>query len=168
MLFNYKNAKIQQEEIVMIIDKLENAEFYYGLGEKYKKAFEFLKITDMKNIENGKYEIEGNDIFVSVQDYQTKSENESDFEAHKKYTDIQFIITGEEKLGYGNIKNFSPITQFNEEKDIVFLRNNETKNEFVIAKENYFLIFAPQDAHMPCISIDESTYVKKAVVKIKN
>lgn len=152
----------------MIIDKLENAEFYYGLGEKYQKAFEFLKNTDMKNIENGKHDINGDEIFVSVQDYQTKTENGAEFEAHKKYTDIQFIITGEERLGYGNIKNFSPTTQYDEEKDIVFLKNNETKNEFAIAKENYFLIFAPQDAHMPCISIDKQTYVKKAVVKIKN
>lgn len=152
----------------MIIDKLENAEFYYGLGEKYKKALEFLKNTDMKNLENGKHEIDGDEIFVAVQDYQTKSENEAEFEAHKKYTDIQFIITGEEKLGYGNIKDFSPTTNYDEEKDLVFLKNNESKNEFATAKENYFLIFAPQDAHMPCISINESSYVKKAVVKIKN
>lgn len=152
----------------MIIDKLENAEFYYGLGEKYKKAFEFLKNTDMKNLENGKHEIDGDEIFVAVQDYQTKTEDDAEFEAHKKYTDIQFIITGEEKLGYGNIENFSETTDFDEEKDIVFLKNNEPKNEFAIAKENYFLIFTPQDAHMPCISINNATYVKKAVVKIKN
>lgn len=152
----------------MIIDKLENAEFYYGLGEKYKKAFEFLKNTDMKNLENGKHEIDGDEIFIAVQDYQTKSEYDAEFEAHKKYTDIQFIITGEEKLGYGNIENFSETTDFDEEKDIVFLKNNEPKNEFAIAKENYFLIFTPQDAHMPCISINNATYVKKAVVKIKN
>lgn len=152
----------------MIIDKLENAEFYYGLGEKYKKAFEFLKNTDMKNLENGKHEIDSDEIFIAVQDYQTKSEYDAEFEAHKKYTDIQFIITGEEKLGYGNIENFSETTDFDEEKDIVFLKNNEPKNEFAIAKENYFLIFTPQDAHMPCISINNATYVKKAVVKIKN
>lgn len=168
MLFNYKNVKIHQEEKIMIIDKLENAEFYYGLGEKYKKAFEFLKNTDMKNLENGKHEIDSDEIFIAVQDYQTKSEYDAEFEAHKKYTDIQFIITGEEKLGYGNIENFSETTDFDEEKDIVFLKNNEPKNEFAIAKENYFLIFTPQDAHMPCISINNATYVKKAVVKIKN
>ena len=36
------------------------------------------------------------------------------------------------------------------------------------AKEGDFLVFMPQDAHMPCIAIDDKpSYVKKAVVKIK-
>ena len=35
------------------------------------------------------------------------------------------------------------------------------------AVEGTFLIFMPQDAHMPCISIDTQRYVKKAVVKVK-
>ena len=56
----------------MIKDNLKNAESYHKLGEGFKKGFEFLKTADMKNLENGKYQIEGDDIFVSVQDYTTK------------------------------------------------------------------------------------------------
>ena len=40
----------------MIIDKIENAKNYYGLGEKFQKAFEYLKSNDLENMENGKYE----------------------------------------------------------------------------------------------------------------
>lgn len=151
----------------MIIDKLENAKFYYGLGEKFQKAFEFLKITNLKDMPNGRYEIDKDEIYIALQDYNTKIESEGKFEAHKDYIDIQFIVTGEEKLGFGNIEHFSPTTEYNKEKDIIFLENNETENHFVYAKENDFVIFAPQDAHMPCISVDKPTYVKKAVVKIK-
>lgn len=148
----------------MIIDKIENAELYYGLGERLKKAFEFLKNNDLSNYENGKYEIEEDDIFVSVQDYQTKPISEGKFEAHKKYIDIQFIIKGEEKLGFGNIHNFKPESFYDEKNDIVFLNG---EGDFVTALENYFLIFTPQDAHMPCIAIENPAYVKKAVVKVK-
>lgn len=153
----------------MIIDKLENAEFYYDLGsiesgERFKKAFEFLKNNDLSDYENGKYEIEGDEIFVSVQDYQTKPESEGKFEAHKKYTDIQFIIKGREKLGFGPIENFTPATFYDEKNDILFL---DGEGDFVEATENNFLIFTPDDAHMPCIAINEPSYVKKAVVKVK-
>ena len=151
----------------MIIDKLENACFYYGFGDKFEKAFEFLKETNLKEMENGRYEIDGDEIYVALQDYNTKPEVDGKFEAHKEYIDIQFIVTGEEKLGYGNIEHYTPTTEYDKEKDIVFLKNKEKENHFVYAKENDFVIFAPQDAHMPCISIDKSTYVKKAVVKIK-
>ncbi len=148
----------------MIADIIENAQDYYKLGENFQKGFEFLKNTDLKKLENGKYEIEGDNVFVSVQDYQTKPESEGKFEAHKKYADIQFIISGEEKIGYTNIRNCTTTTFYDDTNDIVFL---EGKGDFITAHENSFLIFMPQDAHMPCISIDDSKYVKKAVVKVK-
>lgn len=148
----------------MIIDKIENASLYYCLGERFQKAFEFIKNNNLESFENGNYEIDGKNIFVSVQDYQTKNKDDAKFEAHKKYADIQLILKGEEQLGFGNLENFSEIDSYNEEKDIVFLNGT---GSFAKASKDYFLIFMPQDAHMPCISIDKSAYVKKAVVKVK-
>ncbi len=148
----------------MIADIIENAHDYYKFGENFKKGFEFLKNTDLKNLANGKYEIDGDDIFVSVQDYKTKPESEGRWEAHKKYADIQFIIEGEEKIGFTNIQNCTPVTFYDDTNDIVFL---EGKGDFITVHENSFLIFLPQDAHMPCISIDSPKFVKKAVVKVK-
>lgn len=120
----------------MIKDNLKNAESHHKLGEGFKKGFEFLKNTDMKNLENGKYQIEGDDIFVSVQDYTTKPQEQGKFEAHKKYADIQFIIKGEEKLGFGDVKNFKPVTFYDEKNDIIFL---EGDGDFVNAKEGDFV-----------------------------
>lgn len=148
----------------MIIDKIENAHLYYCLGENFEKGFKFLQENDLSNYENGKYEIDGENLFVSIQDYESKLESEGKFEAHKKYADIQFIIKGEEKLGFTNLENCTASTLYDKEKDIVFL--NGTGN-FAKAKENYFLIFMPQDAHMPCIAIDKPCFVKKAVVKVR-
>ena len=148
----------------MITDTIQNAENYYKLGENFQKGFEFLKNTDLKNLENGKYQIDGENVFVSVQDYTTKPESEGKFEAHKKYADIQFIIKGEEKIGYTNIQNCTPSTFYDDTNDIVFL---EGSGDFITARENTFLIFLPQDAHMPCILTDSPVYVKKAVVKVK-
>ena len=39
----------------MIFDSLENAQFYYPLSDKIKEAFYFIKSTDWKNLEPGKY-----------------------------------------------------------------------------------------------------------------
>ena len=148
----------------MIFDKLKNANLYYKLGQKFETAFEYIKNNNLKDFENGKYEINGENIFVSIQDYTTKSKDESKFEAHKKYADIQIILKGKEQLGFGSIENFSEIGCFDTERDIVFLNG---EGDFVKASVGDFLIFMPQDAHMPCITIDKPEYVKKAVVKIK-
>ena len=148
----------------MIVDNIKNAHLYFGIDPKYKTALEFLKNTDLLNTENGKYSIQGDDIYIIVQEYETKPEKDGKLEAHRKYTDIQYIIKGQEKLGYSNISNFTPSTAYDAEKDILF---GEGDCDFIKANQGDFLIFTPEDAHMPCISIDKSFQVKKAVVKIK-
>jgi len=149
----------------MITDNIQNAKDYYSLGENFQKGFEFLLHTNLSALENGKYEIDGEKLFVSVQDYNTKPIQEGRFEAHKKYADIQFIIEGKEKLGYTNINNLIPSESYNEENDITFFESYG-KGNFVNVQQNDFVIFMPQDGHMPCLSIDENIYVKKAVVKV--
>jgi len=148
----------------MIIDKLKNASLYYGTSEKIATALKFLENTDLSEFQNGKYNIEDDDIFVIVQDYQTKPLSEGKFEAHRKYIDIQYIIKGVEKMGYVNVHKLKPSTEYDEEKDIAFF---EGSGDFLTADKGTFIIFSPQDAHMPGIETKTSEYVKKAVVKIK-
>ena len=50
----------------MIIDTLTNADKYAGLHRNFSRAFQFIKNTDLANIEPGKYPIEGNDIHAAV------------------------------------------------------------------------------------------------------
>lgn len=148
----------------MIVDNIKNAYLYFDINPKYKTALEFLKNTDLLNLPNGKYPIQGDDIYIIVQEYQTKPAKEGQLEAHQKYTDIQYIIKGQEKLGYLDINKFTPSTFYDTDKDIVFGLGDCFFNE---ANQGDFLIFTPQDAHMPCISIDEPSAVKKAVIKIR-
>lgn len=148
----------------MIIDKLENASQYYGIGENISVALKYLENNDLSDFENGKYEIKGDEIFVIIQDYNTKPLSEGKFEAHKKYIDIQYIIKGSEKMGYTYVNNLQSAYEYDETKDIVFFEGN---GDFVTVDEGFFTIFYPQDAHMPGIQSKKSEYVKKAVIKIR-
>ena len=147
----------------MIIDKLKNAPLYYGISEKIATALKYLENTDLAGFQNGKYEIEGDDIFVLIQDYHTKPLSEGKFEAHRKYIDIQYIIKGTEKMGYTNVHKLKSATEYDETKDIIFF---ESDGDLVTVEEGFFAIFAPEDAHMPGIESKTSEYVKKAVIKI--
>lgn len=149
----------------MIIDKIENLDFYGDLGENFKLGFDFIVSKDLDNLECGRYNL-SDEVYVNIQEYDTKLENTAQFEAHLKYADIQYIISGEEKLGYVNNENFEVTTEYNEEKDIVF-GNSKGKEVFFTAKKGDFLVFFPQDAHKPSIAIAEPSKVKKLVVKVK-
>ena len=149
----------------MKTNNILNAKEYYNLGEGIQKGFEFILNNDLSKFENGKYEIDGENLFISIQDYNTKPLNEGKFEAHKKYADIQYIIKGQERLGYKNVEELTPIGDYDNDADITFFEPSG-QYEFVYAKENDFIIFMPEDAHMPCVAIDKPEYVKKAVVKV--
>lgn len=151
----------------MVKDNIKNAQNYYNLSERIKSGLEYLKNTDFSKVENGKYEISRQEVFAIIQDYTSKPQSEGDFEAHRKYIDIQYIVEGEELLGVCDIENFSPITDYDKEKDIVFLAlKNDAKPDFIRLKEKEFTIFMPKDAHKPSLAVQSPSYVRKVVVKI--
>ena len=149
----------------MIYDRLSNCEQYYILGEKFKKAFDFLKNTDLKNIQDGSYEIQGKEIYANVQSLKTKPIEEKKWEVHRKYIDIQYVISNQEKMGYGILEDFSEITNpYDNEKDVEFLEGKEFN--FVDVKEGSFVIFYPNDVHAPMLAYDEPQEIKKVIIKI--
>ena len=149
----------------MIFDNLENKKQYYSLGEKIKKGFGFLINSDLKNLADGKYQIDGDLIFANIQTLNTKPMQEARWEAHRKYIDIQYVISGKEKMGYGVLKDFNKtVIPYDDNKDIVFL---EGKNyNFVDVHEGNFVIFYPNDVHAPMLSVENSETIKKVIVKI--
>ena len=148
----------------MIIDKLSNSHLYSGLGESINKAFAYLKETDFSKMEIGKYEIDGDNIFALVNEYNTKDATEGKLEAHKRYIDLQFVAKGSELMGYAPLENQKVIDEYNEQNDIFFFSG---KKSFTLVDEGMFAIFFPTDVHLPGIKVNEKSFVKKVVIKVK-
>lgn len=151
----------------MIKDNLQHIVYYNYLTPELQKSLKYLKDTDFSAMENGRYEIVEGKIYANVQDYDTKQESDGKFEAHRKCIDVQFIVSGEEQIGTGILEEFNAETEYDEEKDIIFLSPKENaKIEFIKLKEGEFAIFTPQNVHMPSISSESSCHVKKVVIKV--
>lgn len=146
----------------MIIDVLNNSEKYIALHKDFKLVFDYLKNNDLKEMACGSYKLRGDDVFFNLQEYETKTVQK--LEAHKKYIDIQVVISGSEDMGYTDISNTEVSEEYNEEKDVMFLKG-EVKT--LRAENKNFLIFYPNDAHMPALAVNEPQTVKKAIFKIK-
>ncbi len=149
----------------MIFDSLDNAKQYCALNNKLKKGFDFLLNSDLKNLKEGKYEIEGQEIFANIQTLTTKEKSEQKWEVHRKYIDIQYLIHGHECMGYGILKDFqTKVTEYDKEKDIEFLEG-EVYN-YINLKEGDFVIFFPNDVHAPMLYDKQPKNIKKVIVKI--
>lgn len=147
----------------MIIDNIKNAEQYYSYGERFQKALEYLQVTDFGLTENGIHELDGKNIFAIVTEYDTKPITEGKWESHLKYYDVQFIASGEEKIGYVFKDKVKLLQEYNSDNDFMLW---EGDGDFISAKAGDFLILCPDDVHMPSIQVNGPSKVKKVVVKV--
>ena len=115
----------------------------------------------------GRYVIDEN-TYVNIDVYNTKDFNNCKLEAHKKYIDIQMLLTGNERLDYINTDGLKVSEEYDENRDIMFFETPDIPlNSVQLTPYNFALIY-PHEAHMPQINYNNKTHsVKKAVVKIK-
>ncbi len=147
------------------VNQKEFARLYFQNPERWNKAFQFLSEQNLAELEKGRYELESTDLFVNVDEYVTRNEEDVLFEAHKKYADIQVLISGKEKIGVLPLGTTTVTIPYDEEKDIMFL-TAEGEN-YRIATPGKFFLFFPEDAHRPTVKSAENSPVKKIVVKVK-
>lgn len=146
----------------MIVDVLKNKELYYGIHKNMKPAMEFIEKAVAENLEVGRYELDGKNLYALVQEYDSKTD--AKWEYHRKYIDIQFIVSGKEIITWDNIKNVPDGVEYNEEKDIAkFDMDGGTD---VVMEAGYYNILYPQDLHQPGRVFDKVEPIKKIVVKI--
>jgi len=134
---------------------------YEGLHPRLQKGLRFLQENDVAAMKPGKYEIEGEKVFVLIQEYETKQEDAGRYESHYQYTDIQCMVQGEEKMGYTPIDKMKRVEEVQEDDNMFY----EGKGDLFLVAAGSFAIFTPQDAHMAGICVNEPKFIKKAVIK---
>ena len=147
----------------MIIDHIENALLYMGIGPRMQAAFAYLAKMNFATIAPGRYDIDGNNVYALVQQYETKPREKGVWEAHRRYIDVQYVAEGVEAMGYAPIGQLV-VTQAYSAKDDYGLFAGT--GDFVTAHAGTFVVFFPEDAHMPCLAIDTPATVRKVVVKL--
>lgn len=149
----------------MILDHISRAHYYEGLGERFKKAFTYLKTTDFSQVPKGRYDIDGDAVFAIVNEYHTVDPSGEKMEAHKAHIDVQFVAEGEELVGHDFLLRQEPSVAYDPQKD--FMLFSEQPVFFSRFSKGMFAVFFPEDLHMPNIQVDTPARVKKVVVKIR-
>ena len=146
---------------------INQAEFarQYQLNKIYwDKAFTFLKEHNLQTLEKGKYPIDGDNVFASVTEDPSKDFDKTNWESHRKYIDLQCIITGEEKMGVYPVSKATVSKEYDEKKDVA---NYSAEGKFYVGTAGTFFIFFPSDAHRPNITPGGNKIVKKIVIKVR-
>jgi YhcH/YjgK/YiaL family protein len=152
----------------MILGHIKNLSQEKGLlPQALRTGLEYLAKTDFAKMAAGKYEIAGSDIYVALSEYTTDSKENKKLEAHVKYLDIQYIISGTEIIGFGDLSAGLAVKEDKlAEKDAIFYQVVPDETELKLTTGMY-AIFFPWDVHRPGCAAGAPAAVRKAVVKVK-
>lgn len=147
----------------MITDHLANGLCYAAVDTRLARAIEFLQRADLAALPDGRYDIDGDAVYALVQRYTSKLPGEGRWEAHQRYADLQIVVEGEERVGYGQMGRFTR-GAYDPAKDVEFLTGDA---DFVRLTAGEFIVLWPGEVHMPGMAAGAPTTVKKIVVKIR-
>jgi biofilm protein TabA len=148
------------------INKRELAISYFKNKERWAKAFKFLRGNDLTKLELKRHDIDGDNLFATVSEYQSKNEESAKFEAHRKYIDIQYVISGKEIMNIAPVKTVREVLNpYDATKDIEFVTVSNVVN--YKANPSNFFIFFPSDVHRPGLKDGANSPVRKIVIKVK-
>jgi YhcH/YjgK/YiaL family protein len=149
----------------MIIDTLQNRRMYYALQPGIEAGFEYLASFDPA-VADGRYPIRGDEVFALVQSYETGPGTEKRFETHRRHIDIQFIVSGRERILHLPFGSLEVETSYDEERDVVFYHDPPASSS-VLLQPGDFAIFHPEDAHKGGCMAGARDPVRKVVVKVR-
>ena len=150
----------------MILDQLSASAAYESLHPLFPKAFAYLRSFDVKT-DDGKYELQGENLVAIVQRYQTAPSAEKLWEAHQIYGDIQVVYQGLENCGHADQKTLVVTMPYIAEKDVEKYAAPSSPTALLTLGRGNFAIFHPQDGHQPGVQIGTPGEILKVVIKFR-
>jgi len=148
----------------MILTSLTNADIYGTIHPRLARGIAYLKSGEWQGKAPGAYVLEGDALSAIIQHYDTIPAEEGRWEAHRVYTDIQFVVSGREGIGVGSLENFLPTTEYAPEQDIAFF---DGQADVIEVNAGVLAILFPHDVHMPRLALDQPGHVEKIVLKVR-
>ena len=146
----------------MILDTLPRADQYAALHRRFAAAFAFLRGSHLASLPDGRHTIAGDDLFALVARDRGRGREQSPLEAHRRYLDIQYVVTGSDLIGYLPLADCQRISSpYDLQRDIEFYFDRPTT--WLTVNAGMFALFYPHDAHAPLAAEGE---VHKVVVKV--
>ncbi len=146
----------------MILAPLEQAERYLSLHPAFAAAFDYLRGQDFRELPEGRMELTEK-MYAMVSRSPTRRRDEARLEAHRRYIDIQYVISGNEEMGWRPRSRCQQThVGYHVEKDIEFYA--DAPENYIAVQPADFVIFFPEDAHAPLIG---NGTIHKVVVKVR-
>ncbi|MFM7846676.1 MAG: YhcH/YjgK/YiaL family protein [Planctomycetota bacterium] len=134
----------------MIVDRLDNRGCYGSLPERWQRALEFLADPATAQLPLGRHDLDGDNLFALIQEYDTRPADVCRWEAHRRYVDVQYVASGCERIGIAALEAMTVDMAYDEQRDVGFFHGT---GDWVTLPAGSFAIFLPHDVHRPCVQV---------------
>jgi len=147
----------------MILDRIEYMETYAHVHADLPKVLAALATMDIAKLESGRYPVTDSEAFILIQRYTSRNRAQSVWESHRKFIDVQYVVAGEELMGYQTIDVLSVSKPYDATSDAALYTG---EGLMIPAGAGTVALFFPQDGHMPGIAVDAGIPMLKVVAKL--
>jgi len=147
----------------MIFDIIANISRYSALEQRIAEALK--AVLEFSGRKPGRYDLDGDNMYLQILRYNAKPLAESRWEAHRRYIDVQFIESGEEYWGFGDAAGLSMDAAYDPAIDAEFYAG---EGAMLRAAKGHFAVFYPGEPHMTGVAAGTPLPVQRIVVKIRS
>jgi YhcH/YjgK/YiaL family protein len=148
----------------MVHDHIKYRSAYFNLSPGIRLALEYLGHTDLGALREGRHDVDGDRVFALASDYDTRCSTDTFWEAHQRHVDVQYVHAGVERIGYGDLADFT-CEPYDQDRDLV-VALGESDRSVSMGPGNFAILF-PHDVHMPGLTGQSVARVRKVVVKVR-
>lgn len=135
------------------------------LHERVYKYLEMLRNANWDEMTDGRMELYDGD-YMNIETGKTKAVEECRWEAHRRYLDIQYVVSGSENVEWAPLL-LGKVEEDRPDDDVYFYAAESLAAGATIHHQaGRFSIFAPEDLHRPLLAPQDPASIRKAVVKV--
>jgi len=165
-----------------MLGKVENLVPLIHPGSRLRRGLELLRdcvhgrcpdimqqVANLAPGETSQLSNEGEDLYVLMQCYHPRAREDGRFEAHERYTDLQFLLSGREHIEVCSVRSQQIPPRYNSQGNFYFPMGNHM-HSLLLLSAGEVAVLAPEDAHAPCLACADNgaELVRKIVVKIRD
>lgn len=136
-----------------------------AIRSRVECAIEYLKKIKISREDVGKKVEVNKYFFYSIQSYDTKPSEQCKLESHRKYIDIQIMISGEERMDLVDISRLSIKEEYDESNDVMLWNVPNRMSRTTLLGGDCIVIY-PETAHRGGQDLNGTKHVLKIVGKI--
>lgn len=150
----------------MVLTVTQNLSQYAALSPRFSKAFAALDALAREPFVPGRHPVDGDSIYINALQYDTHPREAALMEAHRRYIDVMWLVSGREQIEVCPVEALTEVTQpYDPSGDALLAKLPRDVTRISMQPGSVCILF-PKDGHAPGLHDGAACPVRKLIAKV--